>query len=130
VSGTPKDAPGANGARIAQNPFYVLELPSECAAVQVERQGNKLLAMLELGFVEAETYDSPLGTYPRTAEAVRRAMAELQDPERRLVHELWAAMDPTVSMDPDSDDPTPETNGAAPAGGWPEAMDVFGWRRR
>ena len=43
------------------------------------------------GLAEAAHYATPLGRRPRTAELVRAAVSELRDPERRLVHEFWAA---------------------------------------
>lgn len=120
--------------RIASNPFYVLELSPHCSAVEVQRQGNKWLAMLELSLVEAESYDTPFGVRIRTADAVRHAMAQLQDPDRRLVHELWAAMDPTQpityaaaesddGIDGRSDDRQPRLT-------MPNAMGLFGWGAR
>lgn len=112
-------------ARIAANPFYILELSPRCSAVEVERQGQKLLAMLELGLVEAETYDTPFGVRSRSADAVRLAMAELRDPDRRLLHELWAAMDPSG--------PIEHVDGPASASqpdptGFCGAMAILGWR--
>lgn len=80
--------------RIAENPFYVLELPADCSRVEVERQGQKLIGMLEVGLSAARTYATPLGQHERTADKVRAAMAELRDPERRLHHELWARLAP------------------------------------
>src|SRR5580658_4960558 len=76
--------------RILRNPFYVLELAPGCGRAEVERQGQKLLGILELGLSAALVYRTPVGTAERTAEGVRQAMAELRDPERRLMHELWA----------------------------------------
>jgi hypothetical protein len=35
--------------RFADNPFYVLGLRPDCARVDVEREGQKLLGMLGLG---------------------------------------------------------------------------------
>ena len=115
--------PGAS--RIARNPFYVLGLRPSATRLEVEREGQKLLGMLELGLRAAATYPTPLGAFPRTASDVRQAMAELRDPERRLLHELWAALDPMA--------------GAAAAGGgpgaegrlapWPGARRALGWGR-
>lgn len=120
--------------RIADNPFYVLGLRPECSRAEVEREGQKLLGMLELGLSAARTYDSPLGRRERTAEKVREAMAELRDPDRRLAHEMWARY--TVDVDADVDAAPDE--GAAPdeapehrtPDGWVDAMTLLGWRRR
>lgn len=86
----------ARGARhrLANNPFYVLGLRPTCARAEVEREGQKLLGMLELGLAGSDRYRSPLGEHRRGPEHVREAMAELRDPDRRLVHELWATLDP------------------------------------
>lgn len=75
--------------RLLDNPFYVLELAPDCSRAEVERAGQKLLAMLELDLSGAQVYASPLGSGRRDAAKVREAMAELRDPQRRLFHELW-----------------------------------------
>ncbi|MEM6996582.1 MAG: hypothetical protein AAF721_39125 [Myxococcota bacterium] len=116
-------------SRIADNPFYVLELSPQCAAVEVERQGSKLLAMLELGLVDAESYDTPFGVRERTADAVRTAMAQLRDPDQRIVHELWAAMDPTAPIDYVGAG-NEAASGNDGARGLPNAMRLFGWGSR
>lgn len=76
--------------KIADNPFFVLGVPTEASRIEVEREAQKLLGMLELGFADARTYATPLGPRERTAEMVRAAVAALRDPYRRLVAELWA----------------------------------------
>ena len=75
----------------AANPFLVLELPVTATALEVERQGAKLLAMLAAGVAGADRYRGPCGVAVRTAELVRQAMAEARDPRRRLLHEWWVA---------------------------------------
>ena len=99
--------------RFTENPFYVLGLRPDCSRADLEREGQKLLAMLELGMESAKSYPTPLGPAQRTADAVRQAMAELRDPQRRLMHELWAQL-------PASPSPTESPNpalAAAPAQG-------------
>ncbi|MEM9553585.1 MAG: hypothetical protein AAGC60_04950 [Acidobacteriota bacterium] len=103
---------------ITENPFFVLELPVDCRAVDIERQGQKLLGMLELELAAAASYPTPCGPQPRTDEGVRHAMAELREPRRRLVHELWAG----------AAVPPPESE-ADSASGWPEAFTATGWLR-
>jgi len=76
--------------RHLENPFLVLALPPGASAAALEREGQKLLAMLAAHLDEAATYATPFGPYARTPELVRAAMAELRDPERRLRHEWWA----------------------------------------
>jgi len=112
------------GARsfMEENPFYVLGLSPFCTRAQVEREGQKLLGMLELGLSAARTYVTPLGPLERTPEKVRLAMAELRDPQTRLVHELFAQL-PASTPPP----PTDQEKPAAPP--WPEALWATGWRR-
>jgi hypothetical protein len=75
---------------IADNPFFVLGLSPDASRIEIEREAQKLLGMLELDFQDAKTYQTPVGPQPRTPEAVRAAVAALRDPYRRLVAELWA----------------------------------------
>jgi hypothetical protein len=75
--------------RHLQNPYWVLELSPSADGVQAERQGQKLLGMLATGMAEAQGYPTPLGRCERTPELVRVAMAELNDPNRRLLHAWW-----------------------------------------
>lgn len=72
------------------NPFLVLSLSPDAGMEQIERQGQKILMMLSAGIPDAATYETPLGPRELTEEIVREAMAELRDPDRRLVHEWWA----------------------------------------
>ena len=104
--------------RIAENPFYVLGVATTATRTDLEREGNKLLSMLQLELKESKTYRSPVGEHPRTAEAVRAAMAELRDPKRRLVHELLASLPVSVSVPK----PAPKTEVK-----WPRAPVVFGY---
>lgn len=95
--------------RLAHNPFYVLELRPDCTRAEVERAGQTLLGMLELELSPAQSYTSPIGRHRRTPELVREAMAELRDPNRRLLHEVWATLEPRedASSEPE---PPPSTS--------------------
>lgn len=93
---TAPTAPTPGDVRIADNPFYVLGIAPDASRIEVEREAQKLLGMLELGFAAARTYATPVGDRPRTAEAVRAAVAALRDPYQRLVAELWARHAPPV----------------------------------
>ena len=106
---------------LEDNPFFVLGLSPDTSRIEIEREAQKLLGMLELGFVDAKTYRTPLGPRPRTAELVRAAVAALRDPYRRLVAELWARHAP----------PTREEAPAAPptdAPARPGLRRLLGWR--
>ena len=104
---------------IADNPFFVLGVPAEASRIEVEREAQKLLGMLELDFADAKFYKTPLGPRPRTAEAVRAAVAALRDPYRRLVAELWArhAPPPRTTAAPREPE-TPIREGLRRALGW------------
>jgi hypothetical protein len=101
--------------RLADNPFYVLDIPPTSTAVEVERQGQKLLAMLGVGLSSVATYCTPFGPQERTEDAVRQALAALRDPTRRAEAEAWFHL------------PSP---GPAPqqAPRWTDLRERLGWR--
>ena len=107
-------------SRLVDNPFYVLGLAPDCSRAEVERAGQKLLAMLELDLAGARGYATPFGPGRRDAAKVREAMAELRDPQRRLFHELWA-----VSSGPD---PSRASAEAVDVRGFSAALSALGWR--
>ena len=76
------------------NPFFVLEIPTDATPTEVERAGQRLIALLAVGAATAGTYRTPLGPAPRDADRVRQALAALRDPEQRVLHELWANVVP------------------------------------
>jgi hypothetical protein len=110
--------------RIAGNPLTVLGLGAGASRIEIEREAQKLLGMLELGFAEAETYATPLGPRPRTAELVRAAVAALRDPAQRLAAELWLCAEAPAPVAPAPsaavDDPAP----------WPDALVALDWSPR
>ncbi len=90
-------------ARWEDNPFFVLGIPPDAPRAEVERAAQKRLALLGIGAAAARQYDTPFGPRPCTEDKVRAAAAELRDPERRLVHEVWARLPPpTRFRDPDN----------------------------
>ena len=122
---------------IDENAFFILELKPDCSAMDVERQGQKLLAMLELGLESARTYSTPNGERERGDQEVRHAMAELREPKKRIVHELWAG---TASVDSGPPKPGASESEASPMTGetssedevstaWTTAFEDMGWRR-
>jgi hypothetical protein len=115
--------------KIGENPFYVLGLRPTATRAEIEREGQKLLGMLELGLTSAARYETPVGPMERDADKVRRAMAELRDPERRLEHELWARLEPRAHAPAasDAEDAPAEARPRAEAP-WPNALVDLGWR--
>jgi hypothetical protein len=104
---------------IHDNPFFVLGVEPDATRLELEREAQKLLGMLELGFAEAQTYATPVGPQVRTAELVRAAVAALRDPYRRLVAELWARhAPPAVPAAPTTTSPAPAHAGLRRALGW------------
>lgn len=126
TAGSPPPPPGAPGpaaagaASLAENPFFVLGIATSASRIEVEREAQKLLGMLELGFADARIYATPLGPRERTTEMVRAAVAALRDPYRRLVAELWARhapAEPSQPAPPATEPPAPRT-GLRRALGW------------
>ena len=111
-------------SRFVENPFYILGVRPSCTRAEMEREGQKLLGMLELGLPVAKKYKTPLGDAERTPEMVRQAMAELRDPNRRLLHELWAQL----PAEPLADEPASEVrdpNQIGP-GSWSDVLSLLG----
>lgn len=108
--------------KLLDNPFFVLGLSPDASRIEIEREAQKLLGMLELGFTEARIYATPLGQRPRTSEAVRAAVAALRDPYQRLVAELWARHAPPVHDTEPTGGPDAEPAPARPL------RRLFGWR--
>ena len=106
-------------AMLIDNAFFVLGISTEASRIEVERESQKLLGMLELGFAEVQSYATPLGPQPRTAELVRAAVAALRDPYQRLVAELWARHAPAATAAPPVREVTePPRDGLRRALGW------------
>jgi hypothetical protein len=106
---------------IVENPFFVLGLAPEASRIEIEREAQKLLGMLELAFADAQTYATPVGPRVRTAEQVRAAVAALRDPYQRLVAELWARHAPPPTTE------APRATPAAPAA-TTGLRRALGWR--
>ena len=105
---------------ISDNPFFILGIGADASRIEIEREAQKLLGMLELDFADAKTYATPLGPQPRTPELVRAAVAALRDPYRRLVAEMWARHAPAMRAAPPA-----SPNGNA---GHPGFRDKLGWK--
>lgn len=106
--------------RWKQNPFFILGLEPSASNLEVERMGRKLLGQLELGLQAARFVETPLGRIERSADDVRRALAELRDPRKRAGHELWAGIEREELAETD-----PKESESAP---WKEAMRALGWK--
>jgi hypothetical protein len=76
----------------ANNPFYVLGVPTTATALEIEREMQKLLGLLNLDVESAKTYATPFGPRPRDAEKVREAARALRDAKQRLFHEVLASL--------------------------------------
>ena len=59
--------------RIRDNPFYVLGVKPDATRAEIEREGQKLLGMLELGLKSAATYATPVGPGERERANEHRA---------------------------------------------------------
>lgn len=94
----------------------MLGVGSEAPRAEIERAAQRLLAELAVGRSSALTYETPFGPRPRTEALVRAAVAELRDPKKRLVHELWARVELGESSAP-----------ATPS--WPDALERLGLGR-
>lgn len=101
--------------RVAQNPFYVLEIPPSASRSDVERAGQRLLALLGIQSASATRYTTPLGELERDAELVRTSLARLRDPRERVLWELWASEAPELVSNGDSDR-------------YDDAPRLWGWR--
>ena len=71
----------------ADNPFYVLEIDPEATPGEIEREGRKVLGLIEIGSENAAKY-----TFPRDPTRVREAMAELRDPKKRGRYAILAGV--------------------------------------
>jgi hypothetical protein len=99
-----------------RNAYYVLELPPEATPGEIERQGRKLLGLIELGTARGTAYPCPLGPQTRDATMVRDAMAALRDPARRAKERCLASLlvmggaadRDSKALHEDLDDPVPE----------------------
>ena len=54
---------------LEDNPFFVLGLPPDTSRIEIEREAQKLLGMLELGFTEARSYRTRTNTRDKAREA-------------------------------------------------------------
>jgi hypothetical protein len=90
--------------RLARNPFFVLGLAPGASRATIEQEAQKLLGMLELGLAGAAAMATPFGPAPRTADDVRAALAELRDPAKRVLAELWAAAGPGAAAAAEDDE--------------------------
>ncbi|HTJ43350.1 MAG TPA: hypothetical protein VL463_14695 [Kofleriaceae bacterium] len=107
--------------RVAENPLLVLGLGAGASRIEIEREAQKLLGMIELGFAEALTYQTPLGPRARTAELVRASVAALRDPAQRLAAELWLTDGVTAASAPKIE---------APRETWADARAILDWGPR
>jgi hypothetical protein len=109
--------------RVSENPFLVLGVDPRASRMEIEREAQKLLGMIALGFEASLTYQTPLGPRTRTAELVRAAVATLRDPAKRLAAELWAS-----GSEPGAWSLEPGASAEPTVPPWTDAMAKLGWR--
>jgi len=85
----------------AKNAFLVLGVSPDATPGEIEREGRKLLGLLEVGAKAARTYTSAEGKLPRDETLVREAMAALRDPKRRAKERCLAKIGDGPRADPD-----------------------------
>jgi hypothetical protein len=106
--------------RWRENPFFLLAVAPGTPELEIEREGRKLLAQLELGLQAVRSVDTPLGPVERTPDNVRAALAELKDPRKRRAHALWARLRDAGASNGESASRALEPYaGAMQALGWP-----------
>lgn len=106
---------------LLRNPFFVLELSPEAGPLDVERQGKRLVAELELGRPSARRFPSPFGEQPRDETAVRAAVAALRDPRLRALYARFVPPRAVWPLSPPADVPPVEDGeGSATAATYPE----------
>ena len=77
---------------IGRNPFFLLELKPDAARAEIERAGQRLLALWEIGNASAKRCLTPFGPVDRTDDDIRQAVARLREPRERVALELWASI--------------------------------------
>lgn len=70
-------------------PFWALSLPQDASAQDITQAVRNLDAQLKLGVEQAKYFDTPLGVRVRDEYLLREAKAILDDPQQRLIAELW-----------------------------------------
>lgn len=108
------------------NPFFVLGVDTHASRAEVERAGQKLIALLALGSASVEGYDTPIGPATRDADKVRQALATLRDPTERVIQELMANVAASANVVPTFDGKRVERQRA----GWKEAERAIGWTEK
>ncbi len=127
--GPRRTARGSSSERRAMTPrnaYYVLGLAADATPGDIEREGRKLLGLLELGVGKAATYTCALGTFRRDATLVRESMALLRDPARRARESALAAILGTDR--PASSVAEHARRSAGPAAPLAEALRLAGYR--
>ena len=109
--------------RLLANPFHVLGVPPTATRQAIEEAGQCLLAGLQSPSDGAtyRDYETPLGSQERDAHTVRRALAQLRDPDERIHHEIWAQLRPRRAAN------RPANLGASALSGWSAGCRAMGW---
>lgn len=80
----------------AENPFWVIGVSPDATPGEIEREGRKVLALIEVGAARGLVFEGPGGPTRRDATMVREAIAALRDPLRRA---RWATLARLLSLD-------------------------------
>jgi hypothetical protein len=76
----------------ARNAYFILGVSPDATPGEIEREGRKLLGLLEVGSEAAREYVCAVGTFPRDETMVREAMAALRDPKHRAKERCLAKL--------------------------------------
>ncbi len=109
--------------KIIYNPFYILGLRSDSTKAEVEQRARWLLDRLAECPGQEETYTTPLGRFPLTRSRVDEALHELEQPSRRLMHEVWAHLEPGPEDPPSPRVPEPNRQPFD----WSRLRRLVGW---
>lgn len=74
------------------NPFHLLGLTPGVTAIEIERAGQRLLALSEVGSAAAAVVVIRGVAVPRSVDQIRAAMATLRDPAMRARAEFEAGL--------------------------------------
>lgn len=109
-----------------RNPYYVLGLGPDATPGEIEREGRKILALIDVGSPRGLKYECALGELDRDATLVRESIAVLRDPKARAKYACLARL---VSIDAGAREVAEKKGHRAALGApFPEAMAIGPFR--